>query len=99
MAFSFYYYLSMAEVPLLSPGREFLEKALIRLQSLIHEGVGLGCYKPVRDSKALAKNIYALILGHWMMNGIMKTERHKLTVELDSIKRQLDVLIATDAKT
>jgi AcrR family transcriptional regulator len=70
----YYYYLCTTKTQVAIPNAVFLERARLRVESLVHESVGRALYAPVIEPVAVATKIHLQVLGACLIAGTLGTD-------------------------
>jgi AcrR family transcriptional regulator len=89
------YYLSTTDVPLKTEVAETVMKARLRIESLLHEAIGKGLYKPVRDPESCAAHIHALTIGFGFIGLSFRNDK-KFQLQKKLCIEAIDRLIVSD---
>lgn len=83
----YYYYMCTTKVSVKVPIAVILERARLRIESLIHESIGRALYPPINDPSGVALKIHLQVLGGCLIAGTLGTAEaydahRKLCIEL-----------------
>lgn len=91
----YYYYLSASETPHEVSLTEIIEKARVRVESLLLEAVGMGLYRRVPNTKDCAQIIHSTVVGHGFVALALKTKK-AFEQQTDLCIRNIDSLIESN---
>lgn len=91
------YYLSAAKVPLQILAGETVERARLRVEGLLHEAIGMGIYKPVKDAAECAAKIHSLVVGFGFI-ALSFRDPKKFEVQKRLCTKAIDEVIQASSK-
>lgn len=70
----YYYYLCTTQAKVAIPNSVFLERARLRIESLIHEAIGRKLYAPIESPADVALKIHLAVLGACIIAGTARVD-------------------------